>query len=166
MKLFSIFLVFVAAFCCSVLPGNGAEILENKSISTIEPGTGIGNIRIGDDLADVVKKMVKKPSDGKTVRSGVLTEYWVGYTDMGITYIFNEKRILTRIATTNPGIVVQQKGIRVGSSTKDIERAYGPGRVRKIDDKYEQWIYENRGINFTINRNTEKIEAIMIERSR
>jgi hypothetical protein len=154
-------LLFLAITWC-----HGAEPLQNKSIAVIKPGVGLGNIKIGDPLTDVIKKMGRKPSDGKTVQTGSQTEYWLNYTDMGVTFIFNEKQVLSRIVVTNPGITVQQKGIRVNSSTEDIDKIYGKGTFKSLSDKYEQRVYEKEGLNFTINKDLNKIETITIQQKR
>ena len=144
----------------------GGEPLENKSIAVIKPGVGLGNIKIGDPLADVIKKIGRKPSEGKKVQTGSQTEYWLSYTDLGVTFIFNEKQVLSRIAVTNPGITVQQKGIRVNSPTEDINKIYGLGDSKRLTDKYEQRVYDKEGLNFTINKDLNKIETITIEQKR
>lgn len=145
---------------------HGAESLENKSIAVIKPGVGLGNIKIGDPLADVIKKIGRKPSEGKTVKTGTQTEYWLSYTDLGVTFIFNEKQVLSRVVVTNPGITVQQKGIRVNSSTEDIDKIYGKGTFKSLSDKYEQRVYQKEGLTLTINKDLNKIETITIEQKR
>lgn len=161
-KLLKTLLVMSMLLSCMYTPCFGASQL--RKIAVIEPGIGIGDITLGNNLQDVIKKMAIKPSDGKTVRSGNLKEYWLGYTGMGITFIFDEEQKLTRIAVSNPGIIVRQKGVRVNSSIKELMGSYGPAEISKISDKYEQWSYKDRGIVFTINIGTWKIETITIEK--
>jgi hypothetical protein len=153
----AVIIVIFAAICQS------EERPVNKSIAVMEPGVGIGNIKLGDNLSDVIRKMGKKPSDGKTIRSGRLTEYWLNYTDVGITFIFDSDRKLKRIAVSNPGIVTEQKGIRASSSVRDLERLYGRGETKNINDRYEQRTYKDKGISFTVSKDSGKIEAITIE---
>ena len=140
---------------------------ENKSIAVMDPGIGIGNIKIGDQLQDVIARMGRKPSDGKTVSlANNRTEYWLDFKDLGITFIFDEKRELQRIAVSNPGIIIRSNGIRVDNSVNDIERVYGDSEVKKINEQYIQRIYRDKGVGFTINVDTGKIEAITIEKNR
>ena len=148
---------------CVIVPCYG--MMQGGGISVIEPGIGLGNIKLDDSLSDVLSRMDrKKPSSGKTVRSGNRVEYWLSYEDMGITFIFNENERLERIAVSNPGIVLQNSDIRANSSLRDMERVYGLGNSRKLNEKYELRMYSSLGISFTINRLTERIETITIEK--
>ncbi len=132
----------------------------------IRPGVGIGNIMVGDDVQAVIGKMKKKPSDGKTVKVGVTKEYWLHYKDEGVTYIFNEDRKLSRIATSSPNNQVKEgkAGISVNNTSKDLDNIYGPGLNNKINEKYEQRVYKDKGMSFIINRKSQKIESITIEK--
>lgn len=163
-KVKTIRMFLAAAMILTALVSYG---MVNKTIAVIHPGIGLGTIRLGDKLPDVIKKMDrKKPTDGKTVKSGNLKEYWLSYTDMGITFIFDEGELLVRIAISNPGIIVENSNIRVNSTVMELERTFGRGEIKNIDDRYEQRVFKNRGIGFTINKYSGKIEAIAIEEAK
>lgn len=151
-------LVFSASMC------HGQGLPASRSISVMKPGEGLGDIVIGDSIPEVIKKMSdRKPDKGQTVRSGTAAEYWLSYVDLGITFIFEERQKLSRIAVKNPGIIVQQSGLRVNSTLADVEREYGKRERTKLDDSYDQIVYQERGIAFTINKKMEKIETITIQ---
>jgi hypothetical protein len=151
-------LIFFASPCAS------QEASANRSISVMKPGEGLGAIAIGDSIPKVIKKMDdRKPGGGQTVRVGKAVEYWLSYADLGVTFIFDERKELSRIAVKNPGIIVQQSGLRVNSTLGDLERQYGKGEQTKLDDIYDQKVYPDRGIAFTINKKTDKIETITIQ---
>ncbi len=150
---------------CSAATCYAGDNLENKSIAVMETSKGIGNIAIGDTLQDVVKKMRKKPSDGKTVKFGGKVEYWLDYQEHGITFIFAEDKTLSRIAVSNPGIVMKKGDVKVNSTVNDLLKHYGAGESRNLNDTYEQRSYKDKGVGFTINKNTEKIETITIQRA-
>lgn len=149
---------------CHAVPCPGQEALTNTTIAVMKPGKGIGDIALGEPVAGVIKKMDgRKPKDGKTVRVGAKTEYWLRYPDMGITLIFDKQKRLSRVAVTNPGIIVLQNGLRVHSHVSEVEKVYGEsGNQNALDDEYEQRTYDDKGISFTVNRRTGKIEAITI----
>lgn len=129
----------------------------------MKPGEGLGNILIGNSITDVIKKMDSKPDDGKTVKIDSTAEYWLSYQDLGITLIFDDQKELIRIAVKNPAIIVQQTGFRVNSTRTEIERIYGKGELQTLDDVYDQILYKAKGIVFTLNKNTEKVETITIQ---
>lgn len=157
-------LITLSLLVCSASPCPGQETPANRSISVMKPGEGLGAIVIGDSIPEVIKKMSgRKPDEGQAVKSGTVTEYWLSYVDLGITFIFDERKELSRIAVKNSGIIVQQSGLRVNSTLVDLEREYGKGEQSKLDDIYDQKVYRERGIAFTINRKTDKIETITIQ---
>jgi hypothetical protein len=130
--------------------------------AVIEPGIGVGNMRMGDDMATVLRKMGRSKPEGKTVKSGSMVEYWLSYAEKGITFIFNQNKILTRIAVSNPVFYVQQKGIRPKGSAAELDRLFGKGKTRKLNDEYEQKEYRDQGLTFTIDRNSNRIDTITI----
>jgi len=166
MRTLMLLLIFISSFFCLSDQSFGAEALKNKSIAVVKPGSGIGNIGLDDSLEDVIKKMGLKPTDGNTITSGIQTEYWVHYKEMGITFIFSDEQKLVRIAVTNPGIIVQNGGIRVNSSVKEIVQLYGFIEPTPLDNDFEQWSYKALGISFTVNKNTRKIETIIVEKTK
>jgi hypothetical protein len=135
---------------------------ENMSIATLRPGKGIGNINIGDKLEDVVKKMGKKPSEGKTVTAGNNVQYWLIYKPQGLTFVFDRNSALVSIIVTNPVMRIPNSNIRINSSSKELNSAYGDGRSAVINDNYEQRIYDKKGMNFMINKGSGKVETITI----
>jgi hypothetical protein len=166
MKLLRLFIVIVAVFPWAISPSYGVreKKLPNRTITVMQPGVGIGNISIGDDLSLVIEKMGYKPSGGKTVKTGSLTEYWIDYSDLGITFIFTEDKRLVRVAASNPGIVVGDTDIRVNTSARELLRAYGAGRSEDLKEGYERITYDEQGVSFTINATTQRIETIVIQK--
>lgn len=152
MKITALLATLSLLFCftgrCAV-----AEAPASQSISVMKPGVGLGNVTLGDSIPEVIIKMNgKKPDDGKTVRIDSTAEYWLTYLDLGITFIFDGRKKLSRIAVKNPAIVVQQNGLRVNSTGIDMERAYGKGELTKLDEVYDQIAYRERGITFTLDK--------------
>jgi|MudIll2142460700_1097286.scaffolds.fasta_scaffold20692_2 hypothetical protein len=156
--------ITLSLLMASAIPCPGLEAPATRSISVMRPGDGLGDIVLGDSIPGVIKKMNdRKPDEGQTVKFGATAEYWLSYTDLGITFIFDEKKELIRIAVKNPGIIVQQSGLRVNGTVMDLDREYGKGEQTRLDDLYDQKVYRDRGIAFTINRKTERIETITIQ---
>jgi len=166
MKLLRLFIVIVVVFPWAISPSYGVreQRLPNRTITVMQPGVGIGNISIGDDLSLIIEKMGYKPASGKTVKSGSLTEYWIDYSDLGITFIFAEDKRLVRVAVSNPGIVVADRDIRVNTSIRELLRAYGAGQSEKLKGGYERITYDDQGVSFTINTTTQRIETIVIQK--
>jgi hypothetical protein len=148
-----------------MIPCHGEEPMK-ESIAVMKPGVGIGDIRLGDNIPDVIKKMNKEPTEVKTVKNKdkKSVEYWISYKEMGITFVFDELKKLNRIAVSNPGIVIGQKEIRVNSSLGELQKSYGVEYLRDIDigERFKQRIYP--GVSFIINKETEKIVVIIIEK--
>lgn len=139
----------------------GIDAIDKGAV--IRPGSGIGDIMIGDDLRTVLRKLEgKKPTEGKTVTTGNLVEYWLSYSELGVTFIFDQSRKLSRIAVTNPAFYVEQNGVRPKSSAANIDKSFGSSKVNKLNDGYEQRIYREKGLSVTIDRNTNKIDTITI----
>lgn len=165
MKLLRLFIMIVAVFPWAISPCYGVteQRLPNRTITVMQPGIGIGNISIGDDLSLVIEKMGYKPSGGKTVKTGSLTEYWIDYSDLAITFIFDKHKLLVRVAVSNHGIAIGDRDIRVNSSVRELLRAYGTGRPEHLKEGYERITYDDRGVSFTINVSTQRIETIVIQ---
>jgi hypothetical protein len=159
-----VFYIMIALFCLTI-PCHG-ERPAKESMAVVKPGVGIGDIRLGDNLSDVIKKMKKDPTEVKRVenRDKKSIKYWVSYKEMGISFVFDERKKLIRIAISNPGIVVDQKEIKVTSSLAELQKSYGVGYLRDIDvgKKFKQRVYP--GVSFIINKETEKITVIIIEK--
>lgn len=130
--------------------------------AVIEPGLGIGDIRIGDDMKTVLRKIGGSKPEGKTVKSGSMVEYWLSYAEQGITFIFDRNKILSRIAVSNPVFYVQQKGIRPKGQAAELDRLFGKGTKRNLNDNYELKEYRNQGLTFTIDKDSNRIDTITI----
>jgi hypothetical protein len=148
-----------------MIPCHGEKPMK-ESIAVMKPGVGIGDIRLGDNIPDVTKKMNKEPTEVKRVenKDRKSLEYWVSYKEMGIAFIFDERKKLNRIAISNPGIIIDQKEIKVTSSLADLQKSYGVGYLidKDIGEKFKQRVYP--GVSFIINKETEKIIVIIIEK--
>jgi hypothetical protein len=57
---------------------------------------------------------------------------------------------------------IPNSNIRINSSSKELNSAYGDGRSAVINDNYEQRIYDKKGMNFMINKGSGKVETITI----
>lgn len=158
-------LYIMITFFCLTIPCHG-ERPAKESMAVVKPGVGIGDIRLGDNLPDAIKKMNKEPTEVKRVKNKdrQSLEYWVSYKEMGMTFIFDERKKLIRVAISNPGIVVDQKEIKVTSSLAELQKSYGAGYSREIDigGRFKQRVYP--GVSFIINKETGKIAVIIIEK--
>lgn len=137
---------------------------DSTSIATLRPGKGIGKINIGDTLENVVKKMGKTPTEGKTVTMGRDVQYWLIYKPHGLTFVFDKTSTLVSIIVTNPVIRIPSSNIRINSSSKKVRSAYGNGGDVFIKGNYEQWSYDAEGVTFMTNRDSGKVESITIMR--
>lgn len=148
-------LIFSGADCWA-----GIAAIDKSAV--IEPGSGIGDIRIGDDMTTVLKKFKGSKPEGNTVKSGLLVEYWLSYAKQGVTFIFDQNKKLRRIAVSNPVYYVEQKEIRPKASASELDRLFGKGKNEPLTEKYEQKKYEDQGLTFTIDKNSNRIETITI----
>ena len=165
MKPIKVVIYTMITFFYLMIPCHGEKPMK-ESIAVMKPGVGIGDIRLGDNIPDVTKKMNKEPTEVKRVenKDRKSLEYWVSYKEMGIAFIFDERKKLNRIAISNPGIIIDQKEIKVTSSLADLQKSYGVGYLidKDIGEKFKQRVYP--GVSFIINKETEKIIVIIIEK--
>jgi hypothetical protein len=165
MKPIKVVIYTIITFFYLMIPCYGEKPMK-ESMAVMKPGVGIGDIRLGDNIPDVTKKMNKEPTEVKRVenKDRKSLEYWVSYKEMGIAFIFDERKKLNRIAISNPGIVIDQKEIKVTSSLADLQKSYGVGYLidKDIGEKFKQRVYP--GVSFIINKETEKIVVIIIEK--
>lgn len=138
----------------------------SDSIAVAKGGVGLGTIKLGDSIETTVKKMNKKPTEGKTVITGKTEEYWLSYKEQGITFVFSSNQSLNRIIVTNPGIVLKDTDIRVNSLSTGLKDYKGMVEDVKesgqIKGRYMQKFLPSHGASFMINKDTEKIETITI----
>ncbi len=131
----------------------------------IQPGIGVGVLKLGDGIEAVYVKIGKKKADrALKVGRGSGAEVWLSYNDMGITLVFNAARQVERIIVTSKGLPVERTAIRVGSSAADVEKNYGPGEKRKIEGNGELWKYPHQGISFTIDTVEKRVDVITVMR--
>jgi hypothetical protein len=137
----------------------------------IRPGIGVGEIRLGDSLADVYAKLGQKKADSaRKVGKGEMEEIWLSYRAMGLTFAYDRKKTLKKIIVTSKAIPLERVGLRVGSRAAYIERYYETSqrRVRKIAgrDNMEFWEYAGQGITFTVDTAEDRIDVITVMRRR
>lgn len=132
--------------------------------SNIQPGTGVGALKLGDDVEVAHEKIGRRMADkAQRLVYQDVEDVWLSYNDLGITLVFDYRKKLKNIIVTSKGLIVEGTGIRIGSEVDEVERNYGKSNtVRKINGSSEIWEYPNIGINFTINNIERQIDVITV----
>lgn len=160
----TVFKINIVLICLSVLFQN--NVFAQEAIS-IQPGEGIGVLKLDDSLKSVNEKMGKIRADEmQKVKSAGGTEMWLSYQDMGQTlvYDYSTKR-LKKIIVTNSALYVENTEIHVGSDTSEVI-AYYDTMPRTITTDNEQnrtiWSYQRLGIGFWIDNQEQTVYAIEV----
>ena len=136
--------------------------------SVINPGVGVGTIRLNDNISKVFNNIGQRKAD---TAKRVDDEVWMTYEDMGLTLGFDKSQKLKRIIVTSRGLLMEKTGIHVGSKISDVEMNYcrnakgtrsRPQREAGGSGNTQFWKCPEQGIIFTVNTVEERVEAITI----
>jgi hypothetical protein len=155
-------LIVAAAF---LIAGPAAHDCPASEDAVIQPGTGVGALKLGISLDVAYNKIGQRKADSarQVVKAGISKEIWLTYNDMGITLVINPEKTLERIIVTSSGLLVERNGLRVGSSAADVEKSYGVAEKKTaLEGDGELWSYPSLGISFTINKNEKRVDVITI----
>lgn len=153
-----------------LLAGQGFSI---KLDTLIQPGQGVGVLKLGETIEQSYQKLGKKKADaaenvvyGKE-KGKEKKEVWFSYWDMGLTLVYsnegNDKGKLIRIIVSSKGLPVERTGLRVGSPLTDLERYYPkPESPKEMGGGRELWEYSDQGISFTVNRVERRVDVITV----
>ncbi len=152
----------VAVFLVVVL---GRQLPAASLETVIQPGVGVGVLKLGDTVDDVYAKLGQRKADRvQRVAYKGRTEIWLTYDDMGMALVYDDARKrLERIVVTSKGLLVERTGIRVGSSGGDVEKYYGgEQRTRQLEGQNELWVYPGLGVSFTVNGAEQRVDSITV----
>jgi hypothetical protein len=136
--------------------------LPEPSLAVIKPGKGIGEIALGDSIATAVDKMKLVPNLARKISYEGVIEYWLNYEDLGLAFIFNSDKSLSKIAINNPTMVLDNNRIRVKSPLTDLYESFEHGEVTKYEQGYKLINYPYEGISFTVDPKEGKIFTITV----
>ncbi|MBI3398320.1 MAG: hypothetical protein HY026_03690 [Deltaproteobacteria bacterium] len=176
MKDIKSFLLFI---CLSGIIMVSPAMAGERPLSIIYAGEGIGNIRLGDRMEDVIKNLMwGKPEEfRKDEKNG---EYYLIYKAKGVSFIFQAgkkaigENILQKVIINSPAFITAGRGVRVGDKGVDIEGPLFPQAQQKMalqtnmdgcvdDDKEkDKRVKVCKGVRFIINKENDVIEAIEI----
>ena len=163
----------VVIMACPARQGRAGE----RPLSIIYAGEGIGNIRLGYRMEDVIKNLGwGKPEEFR--KDEKKDEYYMVYKAKGLSFIFqiNKKTIgesvLQKIVITSPAFITSGRGVRVGDKGYDI-KDFGSSQQRLAmqssmdgctdDDKEkDRKVVVCEGIRFIINNKSDVIEGIEV----
>ncbi len=132
--------------------------------TVIQPGTGVGALKIGMPLDAAYRSIGQRKADiARQVEAGATREIWLTYSDMGITLVVNPDKMVERIIVTSPGLLVERNGLRIGSTVTEVEKYYGEAKKKTaIGENGELWSYPSIGISFTIDRVEKRVDVITV----
>ncbi|MCK4250965.1 hypothetical protein KAX97_05935 [candidate division WOR-3 bacterium] len=165
----AVFKINIVLICLSVL--FQYNVFAQEAIS-IQPGEGVGVLKLDDSLESVNEKMGQIRADEmQKVRSAGDTEMWLLYQNMGQTlvYDYSTKR-LKKIIVTNSALYVENTEIHVGSDTSEVIAyviAYNNDTMLPIktpDNEQNRtiWSYQKLGIGFWIDNQEGTVYAIEV----
>lgn len=162
----------VVIMSCPARQGRAGE----RPLSIIYAGEGIGNIRLGGRMEDVVKNLGwGKPEEFR--KDEKKDEYYMIYKAKGLSFIFqiNKKTIgesvLQKIVIISPAFITAGRGVRVGDKWADIKEFPSQQRLAMQssmdgctgDDKEkDKKVVVCSGIRFIINNKSGVIEGVEV----
>ncbi len=146
---------------------------EQKILPMIYPGMGIAEIKLGAPADSAKKYWGEKADEVTKVMIGDKPEFLLLYRDRGILFLCNEKGQVQRIVCKSPALLVKGSGMRVGSSRKEMEKAYpmdkpdekslliyDPKNPKSRLSAYRLVIFKTKGVAYTMKDN--RIVAITV----
>lgn len=148
-----------------------------RPLSIIYAGEGIGNIRLGDKMEDVIKNLIwGKPEEfRKDEKKG---EYYLIYKSRGVDFIFQVSKkaigesILQEVIINSPAFITAGKGIRVGDKgvgikenllfQKGLNLQNSMSGCMDDDKEKDKRVVVCKGIRFIINKENDVILAIEV----
>jgi len=120
----------------------------NQGDAVIIPGTGVGVLRLGEPINEILEKI--GPTEAMQWRLAQTSEgeglMWLSLEELGMSLAFDFRtKTLRKILVLTEALLVQNTGIRVGSSEKEIERYFSTTRMYqqreiippKTEEKFE-----------------------------
>ena len=168
-RTYSAFSIALISLCFSLLLQERTFAQESNFI---QPGIGVGNLKLGEDIKKINNKINIKYDEIKKVGQEVNSEMWLSYKKIGLTLVYDyERKTLKKIIVTNKALLVENSKISVGSSITDLRQyknshedkalVYDKDPIRK---NIEGWDFVYLGIKFWINWNDQRIFAIEVKR--
>lgn len=147
-----------------------------RPLSIIYAGEGIGNIRLGGRMEDIVKNLGwGKPEEFR--KDEKKDEYYMIYKAKGLSFIFqiNKKTIgesiLQKIVINSPAFITAGRGVRVGDKWAEIKEFPSQQRLAMQggmngcaddDNEKDKKVVLCEGIRFIINNKSDVIEGIEV----
>ncbi|MBI4649876.1 hypothetical protein HY745_00985 [Candidatus Desantisbacteria bacterium] len=153
-----LFLFIITLFISNI---NAADFKD----SLIQPGVGVGVLKLGDTPVDISRKLEGKKADiAKKIVYDSTVEMWLSYVDMGVTLIYDTNKSIKSIIVTNKELLLEESGIHVGSAKSNVLKNYkGEKRpIRQINNNIELWEYPDLGIIFFVNITKELVDSIKV----
>ncbi|MBI5893920.1 MAG: hypothetical protein HZB79_09795, partial [Deltaproteobacteria bacterium] len=165
--------------CLSVIIMASPATAGARPLSIIYAGEGIGNIRLGHRMEDVIKNLGwGKPEEfRKYDKNG---EYYLIYKAKGVSFIFQAgkkaigENILQKVIINSPAFITAGKGIRVGDNGVDVKEPIPSQQQKGLtmqssmggctdkDGDADKKEIVCKGIKFIVNKETDIIEAIEV----
>lgn len=157
----------LAVVCIMVFVVTSATLAQPPADSAhlITPGVGIGPIRLGMVVSDVIRLLGMPRAAQVLSRSRVLSRagatafYWpnskllVEADGAGVVY---------DIATLNDSRCITADGLHDGLSPADIQEKWGPpSRIAHAQTGNKLLVYDSRGVTFFISRNGTRASKIV-----
>ncbi|MBI5326934.1 MAG: hypothetical protein HZB80_01365 [Deltaproteobacteria bacterium] len=176
MKNITPFLLFI---CLAGIIMASPAMTGERPLSIIYAGEGIGNIRLGHRMEDVIKNLMwGQPEEfRKDENKG---EYYLIYKAKGVSFIFQAgkkaigENILQKVIINSPAFITAGRGVRVGDKGVDIEGSLPPQVQQKMalqanmdgcvdDDKdKDKRVKVCKGVRFIINKESDVILSIEV----
>ena len=164
---FAILLMLAESLSAQNITTTSPPTLEFNNL--IVPGVGIGPVEMGGDVQNIVKKLGNpKKVERFTGHGRSYDEVYYSYRGKyGVFFAWEDMGLHPVVESGYRGIItwsdywVTEKGIHIGSSTEDVEKAYGNPDKFRIDSDGNYLEY-NIGITFFVKDRNSPVYCIYI----
>lgn len=162
-----------------VQPDKPSADANRRLLYYIYPGEGLGNVRIGDKMREVVEKLDWGKPDENMKSEEAKEYYWIYKGNRGVTFVFSQnKRVfgdstLKKITITNPVfsvlgslVHVSMKMSEMRERIQEMKKPYPPHPTGlegcRDDNKEKVAVVECEGLRLLIDEGNDRIKAIEV----